>query len=696
MRFTNKRRLLLILHWCGSNLLMVLGNGFPTIDELLPTLHFNQSNIPLQMTDCFFMDDDCIDVSCDNTKWQESIDVLQIPPQVRLLNIRNSSFTSLGPDALNNVSISVLNLGWNEKLKSIDENAFNGLNNTLEVLKIKKSLFEVPESRKFSFFYLFRQLKSLKYLLLEDNYRLSLVNVNTDLFDHETHLENLEYLSFQGSNIQRLESEFFWPLRKSTKLTALNLINCNLSSISERTFRNLPYLERIDFRENPKLLKLFSYHNTPFLLSLGSINSRNLRHLGLSNSDIYYTPYFLMMHFMWHLETIDLSENDWAFLGHISGIISLTVFPPMQNLRNMHLGNSFISSIKPDTFEPLLNIETLNLTKNQLTYIPKGALRPTLQVLDLSYQNGPFTFINNQLASSEAKNLRVLSLRGNNFRTIWKDSFKGLESLAVLDISYSRTFEIIQEFTFTNTPFLRKLDMSKNPILCCINNDTLKGLDKLEYLDLSFSSNVFISKKDQSGSNHSNLKPAEPLYGLQSLKFLNVSCALNPYCYSENEYNPPLDPEYLKSLHKLEILDLSWNSLAEWQDERFAFNPKLKKLYLNSNSMSHLTSGLLKTFSTLEEIDFRRNKLECEKEIIDFINLTLEYPNLNVVGWDNGTGYYCRNMTDFNYTKVSFKEFHEWYDEYGNEDLGNEFPWIRFSLSCGGLLIMGFILGKFA
>ena len=35
MRFTNKTRLLLILHWCGANLLMVLGNDFPTIEDII-------------------------------------------------------------------------------------------------------------------------------------------------------------------------------------------------------------------------------------------------------------------------------------------------------------------------------------------------------------------------------------------------------------------------------------------------------------------------------------------------------------------------------------------------------------------------------------------------------------------------------------------------------------------------------------
>ena len=35
MRFKNKTRLLLILHWCGANLLMVLGNDFPTIEDII-------------------------------------------------------------------------------------------------------------------------------------------------------------------------------------------------------------------------------------------------------------------------------------------------------------------------------------------------------------------------------------------------------------------------------------------------------------------------------------------------------------------------------------------------------------------------------------------------------------------------------------------------------------------------------------
>ena len=141
-----------------------------------------------------------------------------------------------------------------------------------------------------------------------------------------------------------------------------------------------------------------------------------------------------------------------------------------------------------------------------------------------------------------------------------------------------------------------------------------------------------------------------------------MSCALNHYCYTSDEYKEPLDPDYLKAFSQLEILDLSRNSLGEWQDDRFAENSHLKKLYLHSNRFSHITKGLIQSFARLTEIDFRyNNNLECDQSIAEFFNLTLTVKTLNVVGWDQGQGYLCRNMT--NYTQITFKEYYDWYLE---------------------------------
>ena len=57
-----------------------------------------------------------------------------------------------------------------------------------------------------------------RHLILEDNEYLSLENVGVEK-GAQSSLTQLEYLSFEGSHLQKIESNLFWPLRLSSKLT---------------------------------------------------------------------------------------------------------------------------------------------------------------------------------------------------------------------------------------------------------------------------------------------------------------------------------------------------------------------------------------------------------------------------------------------------------------------------------------------
>ena len=76
-----------------------------------------------------------------------------------------------------------------------------------------------------------------------------------------------------------------------------------LASIGLQSFANLQSIEHIDFRGNPKLLQP-DLSWPPFVLNLYSINQKTLKHMGLSKTDIYYRPFYLMAPFMEHLGTI--------------------------------------------------------------------------------------------------------------------------------------------------------------------------------------------------------------------------------------------------------------------------------------------------------------------------------------------------------------------------------------------------------
>merc|ERR1711860_21487 len=102
------------------------------------------------------------------------------------------------------------------------------------------------------------------------------------------------------------------------------------------------------------------------------------------------------------------------------------------------------------------------------------------------------------------------------------------------------------------------------------------------------------------------------------------------------------------------------NGLAEWNEDRFVKNKKLKKLYLYHNRMSHLTKGLLDSFSRLEVLDFRENTgLECDQQIVDFVDLVNATKSLAVVGWEDGYGYKCRNTSTLEL--IAFRAYYDWF-----------------------------------
>ena len=72
---------------------------------------------------------------------------------------------------------------------------------------------------------------------------------------------------------------------------------------------------------------------------------------------------------------------------------------------------------------------------------------------------------------------------------------------------------------------------------------------------------------------------------MDSLKFLNLSCALYTNCATNYNYTQPLNPDLLTRVHSIEILDLSHNGLTSWSDDRFIENSNLTHLYLQNNNL---------------------------------------------------------------------------------------------------------------
>ena len=77
-----------------------------------------------------------------------------------------------------------------------------------------------------------------------------------------------------------------------------------------------------------------------------------------------------------------------------------------------------------------------------------------------------------------------------------------------------------------------------------------------------------------------------------------------------------------------------------------------------------------------------------DKGIVKFFNITLSKPELYVRGWENGTGYKCRNMTS--YLEVSFREYFDWYNSQKKPEISDHKHLNLEIIGCSlGMTLMG-------
>lgn len=95
---------------------------------------------------------------------------------------------------------------------------------------------------------------------------------------------------------------------------------------------------------------------------------------------------------------------------------------------------------------------------------------------------------------------------------------------------------------------------------------------------------------------------------LPNLRVLNVTCALvrDRICdRGQYQYESPLDPDLLKPLTKIEVLDLSKNGLTAWAERRLDHNLRLRQLSVGYNKFKRITEAMLQDFKNLDYLDMR-------------------------------------------------------------------------------------------
>ncbi|XP_048610902.1 receptor like protein 27-like isoform X1 [Brassica napus] len=233
----------------------------------------------------------------------------------------------------------------------------------------------------------------------------------------------------------------------------------------------------------------------------------------------------------------------------------------LRHLRHLNLShNNFTSSSLPSEFSNLSRLEVLSLSSNSfIGQVPSLFSKLTwLNQLDLSH---------NQLTGS--------------FQLV-----QNLSKLSTLDLSYNHFSGDIPS-TLLSMPFLTRLDLSENYLTGSINILNSSSSLRLEHLSLSH--------------NHFEGQVLEPISNLITLKFLDLSFQNISY---------PIDIRIFSSLKSLLKLVLSGNSISSTSFGSDSDVPlSLEKLGLSGCDIIEFPN-FLKSLHNLELIDISHNKIK--------------------------------------------------------------------------------------
>ena len=416
----------------------------------------------------------------------------------------------------------------------------------------------------------FASLKNIEELVL-DSCRLE--HIPALAFDGLTRLKSLTIHS-KFTNEFSMASE---ALSGLTSLQHLDLSGNGLRSMPPEELCHLPSLTSLDLSQN----QLGS------IVDLGLISASKCRLL--------------------RLETLDLSANE------ITTVHSHLLNAHWPQLKSLNLKNNFVrhveaaaSTTDSSSFHNKCSLDYLNLSNNQINALPSGILQHChkLKTLDLANNSLPSL---DQSFFDNLKHLQKLNLSGNRLVTIPSRQFRDLVSLTHLDLSHNQ-LSILTESTGLFEPMsstmsslrlnnnrlktieakvfhtlvnLKELDLSANE-LAAIDRNTLEGLGRLTHLLLANNDLINVH--------------VEAFKSVPEILVLDLS---------HNKLRE--SPLALKSLIRLQTLDLSFNSLETLFEASFLELTNLWRLQLNGNNIQNVTKTLFSKLGSLSVLDLSSN-----------------------------------------------------------------------------------------
>ena len=367
------------------------------------------------------------------------------------------------------------------------------------------------------------------------------------------------------------------------------------------------------------------------------------------------------------LVRLDLGNNYFNFLGSTGANQGNLTFPSMPQLEELILDNSDIRAIELDTFSNLPNLKILSLKENPLSVFSPALMLQGLEILKLGIQEdfemdsvGEFFDLPPQMFNKNPMpKLRVLEIHNANFGNLSDYHFSGLHKLEVLSLQNCKFFHFT-DMLFGNLTNLKNLSLAYVDSKNSIELKHLQGPFNLLSLDLTFASfNLSAADAALTPGNKTVRTSVEeiesnPIYLLlHSIEVLNLTGTLI-------ELDNPLESLFLEYVENLTIFQVGENKIEPWKRTMFKKNSNMKTFKMAKNGVEiTLTPEMLEDFffnTELEVLDLSENIFICSFEVFKFFQLSLNHSNIDIVGYDKGTGYFCIDTEDKG-NQLSFLEY---------------------------------------
>ncbi|XP_014242709.1 toll-like receptor 7 [Cimex lectularius] len=274
-------------------------------------------------------------------------------------------------------------------------------------------------------------------------------------------------------------------------------------------------------------------------------------------------------------------------------------FDGLRQLQTLEIVDSNVRSVPENVFCTLGNLQTINFTRNSIRDVDSIGFMPRkvantvtvsriecsggtdLRTIDVSYND--IRVLPPDSGLTGLRRLQNLFLQNNDISEVTSESFNGLTSLRVLNLS-SNKLESLPENLFASTRDLREIHLQNNS-LYELARGLFHRLEQLLVLDLSV--NQLSSNQIDDGT----------FVGLIRLIILNLS----------HNTLTRIDARTFKDLFFLQILDLRNNSIGFIEDNAFLPLYNLHTLNIAENRLHHITAHLFNGLFVLSKLTLNNN-----------------------------------------------------------------------------------------